>query len=99
MHRTEAASGSSPDQGAYEIRIQGRLDSRWASWFDGLTLTTAADGTTVLHGPIVDQAALHGVLQKLRDLGLPLISVGQPRVDTPQPVVPIPENPSTEEGS
>jgi hypothetical protein len=58
----------------YEIRLQGRLDARWSAWFDGMTLTTG-DGTTTLRGPVVDQAALHGLLQRLRDLGLPLISV------------------------
>jgi hypothetical protein len=58
----------------YEIRLQGRLDPRWATWFDGMTLTVAGD-TTVLHGPVVDQAALHGMLARLRDLGLPLLSV------------------------
>jgi hypothetical protein len=61
----------------YEIRVTGHLNSRWAAWFDGLSLTWADDGTTVIRGPIVDQAALHGVLQKLRDLGIPLISVAQ----------------------
>jgi len=59
----------------YEIRLQGRLDPRWSDWFDGLTLTTGTDGTTILRGPVADQAALHGLLQRLRDLGLPLISV------------------------
>ena len=59
----------------YEIRVEGHLDSRWAAWFDGLNLTRADDGTTVIHGPVVDQAALHGLLQKVRDLGLPLIAV------------------------
>jgi len=59
----------------YEIRLQGRLSARWAAWFDGMTLTTADDAATVLAGPVVDQAALHGVLQKVRDLGLPLISL------------------------
>jgi hypothetical protein len=63
----------------YEIRVGGHLSSRWEAWFDGLTLTLAGDGTTVIRGPIVDQAALHGVLQKLRDLGIPLISVTQLR--------------------
>ena len=63
----------------YEIRVTGHLDSRWAASFDGLSLARADDGTTVIHGPIVDQAALHGVLQKLRDIGLPLISVTQLR--------------------
>jgi hypothetical protein len=59
----------------YEIRLQGHLGSRWAAWFDGLSLTNDSDGTTALRGPLVDQAALHGVLQKVRDTGLPLISV------------------------
>ena len=66
----------------YEIRIQGHLDPRWEAWFDGLIITTEDDGTTTIHGPIADQAALHGLLQKLRDLGLPLISV-QPITDIP----------------
>jgi len=59
----------------YEIRLQGRLDPRWAAWFDGMTLTNRTDGTTVIHGLVADQAALHGLLQRLRDLGLPLLSV------------------------
>ena len=58
----------------YEIRLEGRLDDRWASWFDGLTLSRDSDGTT-LRGEVVDQAALHGLLQRIRDLGLPLVSV------------------------
>ena len=63
--------------GSYEIQIQGHLDSRWTAWFDGLSLTTEDDGSTVIRGQVVDQAALHGLLQKLRDLGVPLISVTQ----------------------
>ncbi len=59
----------------FELRVMGHLDARWADWFDGLTLTRARDGTTVIHGEVADQAALHGLLQTLRDLGLPLISV------------------------
>jgi hypothetical protein len=59
----------------YEIRLKGHLDSRWATWFDGLTLTNDSDGTTRIEGPVVDQAALHGLLRKLRDVGLPLLSV------------------------
>jgi hypothetical protein len=59
----------------YEIRLQGHLASRWSDWFDGLTLTCESDGTTLLQGLVVDQAALHGLLQKVRDTGLPLISV------------------------
>ena len=59
----------------YEITIQGHLDQHWSNWFDGLNITHAPNGTTTLAGPIVDQAALHGVLIKVRDLGLPLIGV------------------------
>jgi len=59
----------------YAIRIRGHLDQRWADWFDGLSLTHNSDGTTLLAGPLADQAALHGVLNKLRDLGLPIISM------------------------
>jgi hypothetical protein len=65
---------SRPEGSWYEICLRGRLDARWSAWFDGMTLTTG-DGTTTLTGPVVDQAALHGLLQQLRDLGLPLISV------------------------
>ena len=59
----------------YEIRVDGHLGARWAAWFDGLSITTGDDGTTVLSGPVVDQAALHGLLQRLRDIGIPLISL------------------------
>jgi hypothetical protein len=59
----------------YEIRVKGHLAARWATWFDGMTLTPHSDGSTVLEGPVADQAALHGLLHKVRDLGLPLISV------------------------
>jgi hypothetical protein len=59
----------------YEIRVEGILDQRWSSWFDGLQLMNQPDGLTVLTGPVADQAALHGLLAKVRDLGLPLISV------------------------
>jgi hypothetical protein len=61
--------------GNYEIRLAGHLDAHWATWFDGLGVSRDTDGTTVVSGPIADQAALHGVLQRVRDLGLPLISV------------------------
>ena len=64
---------------SYEIRVKGHLDVRWADWFDGLTVTQESDGTTVLSGSVVDQAALHGVLGKVRDLGLPLIAVNRRR--------------------
>jgi hypothetical protein len=61
----------------YEIRVSGRLGSRWEAWFDGLNLTTEDDGTTVIRGPVVDQAALHGLLHKVRDIGIPLVSLTQ----------------------
>jgi hypothetical protein len=59
----------------YEIRVRGRLGPRWADWFEGLTVTPEANGDTLLTGPVVDQAALHGLLRKVRDLGLPLLAV------------------------
>lgn len=59
----------------YEIRLKGHLDERWAQWFEGLTITPEDNGDTLLIGPVVDQAALHGFLTKVRDLGIPLISL------------------------
>lgn len=59
----------------YRITIKGHLDSEWSDWFDGLTITLMENGETILTGPIVDQSALHGVLIKIRDLGLPLLSL------------------------
>ena len=59
----------------YEFRIKGHLDDRWSDWFGGLAVQLQEDGTTVLIGPVVDQAALHGVIIRIRDLGLPLLSV------------------------
>jgi hypothetical protein len=85
MSHPHASSVSPREPGNYEIRLAGRLDQRWAEWFDGLTLTHEGDGTTVLTGPVVDQAALHGLLQKVRDLGLPLVSVTQVAVEAPDP--------------
>jgi hypothetical protein len=61
----------------YQIRITGHLDSRWMAWFDGLTITLEENGDTLLTGPVVDQAALYGLLRKVRDLGLPLVSVNR----------------------
>jgi len=75
MRDTDASTAAQDEPGLYEIRIQGHLDSRWAAWFGGLTLTLEDSGTTRLTGPVVDQAALHGLLRKVRDLGLPLLSV------------------------
>jgi hypothetical protein len=59
----------------YEIRIQGRLEGRWSAWFDGMELVDDVDGSTLIRGQVADQAALHGLIQKVRDLGLPLLSV------------------------
>lgn len=63
------------DSEQYEIRVAGHLAPRWAAYFDGLDLTPHDDGTTVIHGRLADQSALHGLLRKLADLGLPLVSV------------------------
>jgi hypothetical protein len=59
----------------YQIRIKGYLGPKWIDWFEGLTITLEEDGDTLLTGPVIDQAALHGLLKKVRDLGLPLVSV------------------------
>ena len=61
----------------YEIRIQGHLDQHWSEWFDELVITYDVDDNTVLRGPLVDETALHGVLIKVRDLALPLLSVNR----------------------
>ena len=61
----------------YEIRLKGHLDAQWMTWFDGLTITLEENGETLLSGPVADQAALHGLLKKVRDLGMPLVSVVQ----------------------
>ncbi len=58
----------------YQIRIKGHLDRRWTDWFGGMTITLEENGYTLLTGPVVDQAALHGLLRKVRDLGMPLVS-------------------------
>lgn len=62
---------------SYEIRLKGHLDESWADWFEGLTFTYESDGSTTLTGEDIDQAALHGLLKKIRDLGLPLLSVNK----------------------
>jgi hypothetical protein len=80
---SEMSTGHQHDAGRYEIRVKGHLDPRWSAWFDGLSLTNESDGTTALRGPVVDQAALHGLLQRVRDVGLPLISVTQLDPDQP----------------
>ena len=75
MSDTHVAKEDRDEPALYEIRLKGHLDSRWADRFDGLTITLDDNGTTRLTGPVVDQAALHGVLRKVRDLGTPLLSV------------------------
>ncbi len=84
---SEMSTGHHDHPGRYEIRLKGHLDARWAAWFDGLTLSHDSDGTTIIHGLVADQAALYGLLQKTRDVGLPLISVncvepGHPQMPT-----------------
>jgi hypothetical protein len=83
MSATHASTDDHHQPGWYEIRLKGHLDARWAAWFDELSLTHESDGTTVIHGPVVDQAALHGLLQKVRDVGLPLVSVMHVEPDRP----------------
>jgi hypothetical protein len=75
MSQTHEASARRTAARWYEIRVQGHLDSRWSDRFDGLTLTQESGGNTLLEGRVVDQSALHGLLQRVRDTGLPLVSV------------------------
>ena len=81
MNDTSRSSDDRSGAGRYEIRISGHLHERWAAWFDGLSVTHQDDGTTVVSGPLPDQAALHGLLQRVRDLGMPLISVTEVGAD------------------
>jgi hypothetical protein len=60
---------------SYQLRVKGNLDQKWSAWFDGFTITPQANGVTLLTGPVADQTALHGLMGKIRDLGLPLLSV------------------------
>ncbi|CAG0971690.1 hypothetical protein ANRL3_01541 [Anaerolineae bacterium] len=75
MSETHASTEDHYKPGLYEIRLKGHLDARWASRFEGLTITLEDNGDTLLTGPVIDQAALHGLLKKVRDLGLSLVSV------------------------
>ena len=75
MSETETATSAYDEPGLYEMRIKGHLDNQWTDWFDGLTITREENGETRLTGHGIDQAALHGLLRKVRDLGLPLIAV------------------------
>ena len=76
---------SNPDadqRTVYQIRIKGHLGSQWTNWFEGLTVTLEEEGSTLLSGPVVDQSALHGILKKIRDLGMPLLSVNSVETGT-----------------
>jgi hypothetical protein len=85
---------STPSQTViYQIRIKGHLGHQWTNWFEGLTITLEEDGDTLLTGPVIDQAALHGLLKKVRDLGMPLVSVSP--VEPGQAVVPDVKPPGT----
>jgi hypothetical protein len=72
---SDTSTGHDHDAGRYEIRLKGHLAPRWAAWFDGLSLSSEDDGTTIISGLVADQAALHGLLHRVRDIGLPLVSV------------------------
>jgi hypothetical protein len=100
---TRNASGASDadhtDIPQYEIRVKGHLGHRWEAWFDGLSITNEDDGITVISGPVVDQAALHGLLNKLRDVGIALVSLTQlPPDATAASTVALPA-PRTSEGN
>jgi hypothetical protein len=77
MSETHVSTKDHHESGLYEIRLKGHLDARWTDWFEGMSFTLKSDGTTILSGQVVDQATLHGLLRKVRDLGLPLVSVIQ----------------------
>jgi hypothetical protein len=87
MTQRHTSKGDRPEAGRYTIRLTGHLDTHWAAWFDGLTVSYEGDGTTLISGPIADQAALHGLLQRVRDLGLPLVSVTRDETDPPTTLV------------
>lgn len=82
MNQSSAPTDSPYERGFYAIRLKGHLDNRWAGWFEGMTIVLENDGVTLLTGPVFDQAELHGLFRKIRDLGMPLISVN--RIDPGQ---------------
>jgi hypothetical protein len=75
--------GRTGQPGIYQIRLRGHLDQQWSDWFEGLAITQEENGVTLLSGPVADQAALHGLLRKVRDIGLPLLSVASVESDGP----------------
>ena len=81
MTERHTSKGGRPEAGRYAVRLAGHLEAHWATWFDGLTLSHETDGTTVIRGVVADQAALYGLLQRARDLGLPLVSVTRDETD------------------
>ena len=83
------------DLSHYEICLRGHLEPRWADWFDGWSLTTHRNGTTTFAGPAVDQAPLHGLLQRIRDAGLAVVSISQTDVDQRGSSSPAPQQSST----
>ena len=101
MSERRGARNDHRQAGNYEVRVKGHLDARWAAWFDGMSLRHEADGETVIQGFVADQAALHGMLQRVRDVGMPLVSVTRvdddeqrPDVDPRPPTGPL--HPATE---
>lgn len=97
MTERHTSTPESREAGRYEIRLTGHLDPHWTAWFDGLTVRRESDGTTVIRGQVADQAALHGLLQRVRDLGLPLVSVTPVEADQPDPPTIDPHRPSIHE--
>jgi hypothetical protein len=77
MSRSPGQAAPAEPPVRYEIRVGGELDGRWSAWFEGLAVSSDEPGQTLIAGPVTDQAALHGLLAKVRDLGLPLLSVRQ----------------------
>ena len=88
MRDTHALPEYYDGSGLYQIRIKGHLESRWTDRFEGMTITLEEDGNTLLSGPVADQAALHGLLKKVRDLGMPLVSVSPVEPDSLSDVKP-----------
>ncbi len=87
MSEPHASTEEHNEPTCYELRLKGHLDARWAGSFEHMSFTHTSDGTTILAGPVVDQAALYGLLRKVRDLGLPLLSVvhiGPEQADVPE---------------
>ncbi|MBK9942343.1 MAG: hypothetical protein IPP13_12085 [Kouleothrix sp.] len=93
MNEPPAITADHHELGKYEIRLKGHLDDRWADWFEGLSITHADNGDTLLTGPVIDQTALHSVLRKVRDLGLPLLSVLHVEADQPHMKINHPPSP------